>query len=268
MTARRPPRRPWRDLCAQLGATLLALLPAMGGADELWHIETRPGITVSVFYMPRAGATATLALLPGGAGSFGSLVDGQPSGRNFLVRERERFADAGFNVAIIGRPSDIPDLDTGTRTGAAHLADLRAVVRALKTRDARPVWLIGTSRGTVSSTAAAIALGDELAGIVLTSSILAWKLPGAVPKQALGDIRIPVLVVHHADDACWACKAHEAPAVLRGLSNAPYRQLQIVSGGGPVQGDPCEPFHHHGFIGIEDDTIRRITDWIHQPRNE
>jgi predicted esterase len=140
------------------------------------------------------------------------------------------------------------------------------VVRALKTRADLPVWLIGTSRGTVSAAAAAIAFGDELAGIVLTSSILAWKLPGAVPKQDLAAIRIPVLMVHHADDACWACRAYEAPAVIKALKNAPVRQLQLLSGGGPVSGDACEPLHHHGFIGIEEEAVRRIAEWIRQPQ--
>jgi pimeloyl-ACP methyl ester carboxylesterase len=251
-------------LCAAL---LLALSPVLA-ADELLRLPTRPEINVPVFYMPRPDASATIILLPGGAGSFGALVDGQPTGRNFLVRERERFAAAGFNVAIVGRPTDIPDLDTGIRTGEAHLADLRAIVSALKAKDGLPIWLVGTSRGTVSATAAAIAFGEELAGIVLTSSILAYKLPGAVPRQDLAAIRIPVLMVHHADDACWACRAYEAPAVIKALKQAPARQLQLISGGGPVSGDACEPFHHHGFIGIEEEVIQRITSWIRHPRHD
>lgn len=254
-------------LILALGLCLLGLRLA-AAADTLIRLETRPGVSVSFFLMPRPGATATVVLLPGGAGNFGPMVDGQPAGRNFLVRERERFAAAGFNVAIVGRPSDIPDLDTATRTGEAHLADLRAVVRELKARDGLPVWLVGTSRGTVSAAAAAIAFGDQLAGVVLTSSILAWKLPGALPRQNLAAIRVPVLMLHHTDDACWACRAHEAPAVIKALSNAPFRQLQLVEGGGPVSGDACEPLHHHGFIGIEDEAMRRITEWIRLPRND
>lgn len=252
-------------LLAALLFTSLCQLPAQAGT--LLRIDTRPGVQVPVYDMPNPDANTILVLLPGGSGGFGKLVDGAPSSQNFLVRERQRFVDAGFHVAVVSRPSDIPDLDTGTRTGEAHLADLRQVVASLKARYGKPVWLIGTSRGTVSAAAAAIALGDELAGIVMTSSILAWKLPGALPRQALDKIRIPVLMVHHQDDACWACRADAAPAVLRALSAAPFRELILISGGGPVSSDACEPQHHHGFIGQEAETVQHITDWIRQPRH-
>lgn len=256
-------------LLAPLLASLFiaGLLACSAQADTLLRIDTRPGVQVPVYEMLNPAAHATLVLLPGGNGGFGKLVDGAPSSQNFLVRERQRFVDAGFHVAVVSRPSDIPDLDNGTRTGEAHLADLRQVVTSLKARHGKPVWLIGTSRGTVSAAAAAIALGDELAGIVMTSSILAWKLPGALPRQALDKIRIPVLMVHHQDDACWACRAYEAPAVLRALNAAPFRELILISGGGPVSDDACEPHHYHGFIGKEAETIQHITDWIRQPRS-
>jgi hypothetical protein len=48
------------------------------------------------------------------------------------------------------------------------------------------VWLVGTSRGTISAVAGAIAFGNEdLAGIVLTSSVTSVKRTGAVPAQKL-----------------------------------------------------------------------------------
>ena len=116
--------------CLRLLAPLLAslfiagLLACSAQADTLLRIDTRPGVQVPVYEMLNPAAHATLVLLPGGHGGFGKLVDGAPSSQNFLVRERQRFVDAGFHVAVVSRPSDIPDLDNGTRTGEAHLADL------------------------------------------------------------------------------------------------------------------------------------------------
>ena len=238
-------------------------------ADRLLRLETRPGVTVPVYYMQRPGATATLILLPGGAGGFGALVDGQPSGLNFLVRSREYFAAAGFNVAVMSRASDKSDLTTAERLSEDHLQDIKQLVDYLKADSGLPVWLVGTSRGTVSATAAAVKFGNaDLAGIVLSSSIVRFKIAGALPRQDLAAIRIPVLVLHHAQDACSACQPFEVPAIISGLKNAPFRQLLLVNGGGNPSGDPCEALHFHGYIGMENEAVGLITDWIKQPRND
>jgi predicted alpha/beta-hydrolase family hydrolase len=234
--------------------------------DALLDIPTRPGVTVPVFWMPRENASATVILLPGGGGSLGKLVDGKPGSINFLVRSRDEFATHGFNVAVVGRASDKEDLTTGYRTNAEHVDDLRAVVDALRQRSNLPLWMIGTSRGTVSATAAAIAFGNErLAGIVLTSSITNMKHPGAVPAQKLEAIRIPVLVMHHERDACGGCRPYETSWIMRGLVNAPVKKLMLVNGGGDPSGDPCEPLHWHGYIGMEKQAVESIANWIRQP---
>ena len=86
-----------------------------------------------------------------------------------------------------------------------------AIFREIKRKSPLPIWVIGTSMGTISAAAAAIQDSENLvSGVVLTSSIVAYKIPGAVPKQALEKIRVPTLVVHHENDACWACRPHEA----------------------------------------------------------
>ncbi len=246
-------------------AAVCVCLPPARAADALIAIPTRPDVTVSYWYMPREGATATLLLLPGGAGGLG-LRDGQPQSGNFLLRSRELFAAQGFNVAAVGRPSDVADLDTGFRASAAHVEDLKRVVDDLRTRSTLPIWLVGTSRGTVSATAAAIALGPErLAGIVLASSVTAYKLRGAVPTQALEAIRLPVLVLHHEKDACWSCAPHEVPLILKGLTKAPVKKLLWAREGGSPRGDPCEAFHWHGFIGMEAQAVESIARWVRDP---
>ena len=245
-----------------LGALLQA--PAVY-ADELITLPTRPGVTVSAWYMPRPGATATLLLLPGGAGGLG-MRNGQPQSGNFLVRSRELFAAQGFHVAAVGRPSDVADMDTAFRAGEAHVQDLARVVDELRARSPVPVWLGGTSRGTVSAAAAAIALGPErVAGVVLSSSITAYKLRGAVPTQALDKLRVPVLVLHHERDACHATAPHEVPFIMKGLVNAPVKKLAWARDGGPPRGDPCEAFHWHGFVGMEPQAVETIARFVRAP---
>jgi hypothetical protein len=248
----------WLVVLAACGA-------AMARADQLVTLPTRGGVTVSYWYMPRANASATLVLLPGGAGGIG-LRDGRPQSGNFLVRSRDLFAAEGFNVAIVGRPSDVADMDTGFRAGAAHMQDLGLVIDDLLTRTNAPLWLVGTSRGTVSAAAAAIAIGPpRLAGVVLTSSITAFKLPGAVPTQRLGEVRLPVLVLHHEKDACPSCAPHEVSWIVSGLTQAPVKKLLWASGGEGARGDPCEAFHWHGYVGMEAQAVQWIASWVRQP---
>ncbi len=245
---------------------LLVFSVATAAEDKLVKIDTRPGVTVSFWLMKRPGATATVVLLPGGAGGIG-IKDGVPTSGNFLVRSRDFFAANGFNVAIVGKPTDKADLDPAFRTSARHVEDLKKVVEYLKQNIGRPVWLVGTSLGTISATAAAIGFGnEELAGIVLTSSVTSFKTRGAVPIQQLEQIRIPVLVMHHQKDGCHVCQPHEVSYIMSGLKNAPVKKQLMVDGGTNPTGDPCEAFHWHGYIGMEPEAVNLIADWIKNPK--
>lgn len=249
---------------------LMGFLLALGAfaGEEMLRLPTRPGVTVPVFYMKQAGATATIILLPGGAGGIGRVRGGEPTSMNFLVRARNHFAQAGLNVALMDRPSDINDLDAAARVSPPHLQDIRAVVDHLKADTGLPVWLAGTSRGTISAAAAAVNFGnDHLAGVVLTSSIVAPMLPGSVQTQELGLVRIPVLVVHHEQDACRLCRPAQVPTILARLTNTTTKKLVMMQGGDAPRGDPCEAMHYHGFIGIEKEAVQVITDWIRNPRS-
>jgi pimeloyl-ACP methyl ester carboxylesterase len=248
-----------------LGALgLAAALVTAARADELVTLPTRSGVTTSYWHMPRPGASATLLLLPGGAGGIG-FRDGQPKSGNFLVRSRDLFAGHGFHVAVLGRPSDVSDMDTAFRVSAAHVEDLRRVIDDLRARSGAPVWLVGTSRGTVSAAAGAIALGPQrVAGVVLTSSVTSYRHKG-VPMLALASLRVPVLVLHHEKDACPSCAPHEVRFIVDGLTQAPVKKLVWARDGSDPRGDPCEPFHWHGFIGMEAQAVQAIVSWVREP---
>src|SRR5450631_3219849 len=142
----------------RLAIALLALasLP-LAAADRLVALETRPGVRTAYWLMERPGAMATVMLLPGGEGGIG-MKEGVPTSQNFLVRSRDLFAAAGFNVAIVGKPSDRTDLDPGFRAGSDHVVDLRHIAEKLRKEFGKPVWLVGTSLGTISAAATAIAM--------------------------------------------------------------------------------------------------------------
>ena len=245
---------------------LMLAVPVLASENQLLNVDTRPGASVQIYYMKSDAAKATVVLLPGGAGGLG-VKDETPTSSNFLIRSRELFAAHGFNVAAVGKPSDREDLDFSYRVSANHIEDLRHVVSFLKRDAGLPVWLVGTSRGSISAAAAAIAFGnEELAGMVLTSSVTSIQKPGAVPYQALEAIRIPVLILHHERDACSASSPQEVARITRGLKNAPVKKEVFVNGGGSPTGDPCEALHWHGFIGMESDAVAIIAEWIKSPR--
>jgi hypothetical protein len=73
--------------------------------------------------MKREGAKAAIDLLTGGGSGIG-MKNGIPTSNNFLVRSRDIFAENGFNMAVVGKPSDKDDLDRSFRISPEHIEDL------------------------------------------------------------------------------------------------------------------------------------------------
>jgi pimeloyl-ACP methyl ester carboxylesterase len=238
--------------------------------ENITAVEVRPGVRLAYYAVWRENAVATLVLYSGGNGGFGRVqqAGGWPGSNNFLIRSAPMFAEHPFNVVLMGRATDTPELGYIERIGAQHLADNLAVLKNLKARSAAPIWLVGTSRGTVSVTAVAVNDTENLvSGLVLTSSITDYRLPGAVPKQELGRIKVPTLVVHHNADACKACPPHNAGWISKGLTSAPVKARLMMSGGEELaEGDPCEAMHTHGFRGIEPQVVSAIAAWVRNPQ--
>ena len=239
--------------------------PVLADDNEIISLESRPGVTVSFYYMKQDRARATVILLPGGKGTI-DLKAGTPSSDDFLVRSREYFFANGFNVAIVDKPDDVNELKFIARISSQHTDDIQQIALYVKEDTRLPVWLIGTSRGTISATAAAVAMEDNsLSGIVLTSSITSTSTPGAVPSQNLARIRIPVLVVHHEEDSCKICDPNEVPDIMDGLCNSPIKKAVLVKGGSWPRGNTCGSRHKHGYVGIEEKVVALISHWIQKP---
>jgi predicted alpha/beta-fold hydrolase len=237
-------------------------------AGELVKVPTRTDIKTTVFWHATEGATATMFVFPGGGGGFGRVEDGWPTSNNFLVRTTKLWVAEGFNVAIFGRPNDSDELGYEDRISDTHMQDVRAVLGWVKSKSAAPIWVVGTSRGTISTASSLINIQDsQIAGGVVTSSVVSYKKAGALPKQDLKMIKVPVLVYHHEKDACELCKPHEVPSVLSGLKNSPIKKMMMVSGGLNPTGSPCEGNHWHGFIGMEAQAVAEISAWIKKPGN-
>ena len=247
---------------------LLLLGAGVPAAEEIKTIPTRTGVTQSYLLLRRTETpVATVILFSGGNGAL-DLASGRLTGLggNFLVRNRGRFAEHGFMVAVPDAPSDHADGLSRFRASAEHAADIGALIATLRQAAPAPVWLIGTSMGTVSAASAAARLRGESGpdGVVLTSTITRWNRGEgeSVGDVRLGDIRVPTLVVHHREDACPFTPYADVPGLLRDLSKTPRRELLTFEGGDPAQSKPCEARAAHGYLGLDAAVVKAIADWI------
>jgi hypothetical protein len=228
-------------------------------------VEGREGSKISYFWMTNPNAKATVLLIPGGQGGMG-YKDGQPGSGNFLVRSRQHFIDNDLNVAILGNPSDKPRLDHVWRVDPRHAQDVLAVAKSIKAASPLPLWIVGTSNGTISAAALGIAIPEQFQGLVFTSSVMSWRIREAVPRQNVELIRLPVLFYHHEGDKCASTLAEELEGTIARFKNAEVKKAMVVSGGEGAEGDPCEAFHYHGFIGMEKQAVNDISSWIKNPQ--
>ena len=250
-----------------VASVYVALAPApAAAAPEIVTLPTRDGITQSLLMIvPAETRPAAFAILfPGGPGNLRLRRESDEikfAPGNFLVRARQSFVDGGVGVAIIDTPSDeARGMDDRFRLSDKHAADVAAVVAALKKRfDNVPVFLVGTSRGSVSAAAAGRALGAEVSGVVLTSSVYLGARSGpGLSGFDFGRISAPVLLVHHVEDSCFVTPYREA----RKLAESRRYPLISVNGGLPATSDACEAFSAHGYLGKEPETAAEIVKWM------
>lgn len=254
---------------AGLVVLLLTTSVQAGAADEeVRSIPTRKGVTQGFLLVrPPVTPTASLILFAGGDGHL-ALSPASGIGAlksNFVVKMRQRFAKAGFLVAVVDTPSDRTD-DRNFRTSKEHAEDMRQVIAALREMAPVPVWLIGTSMGTISAASVAARLtegGPD--GVVLTSSVTFQKTGETVRTANLGDIRVPTLIVRHKDDSCRASPPSDAPSLSRWLTQANPKEILTFEGGTPQNVDACESQAHHGYFGIEPQVVDAIVAWIRAP---
>lgn len=266
---RRGRRASGRALLAVL-ALIAAAATALALDEELKTIPTRPGVTQSFrLIRPDGAPVAGVLLFSGGDGKL-ELANRGPDwiGSNFLVRNRQAFASHRFLVALVDAPSDRAQagLD-GFRTSREHAQDIGAVIAALRAMAPVPVWVVGTSMGSVSAASVAARLGPAGPdGVVLTSSVTRRNKRGeSVNDVDLTSIRVPTLIVHHQDDPCPSTRYGDAVLLGRALKNAPKRGFRIFEGGEPARSAPCEPFSAHGFVGLDAQVVKAIADWIIAP---
>lgn len=255
-------------LLAALMAGALTGPASAAPRESVVTVPSRAGVTQGFYLIEPEGAPhAIVVMFVGGEGET-ALNDKGPTKLtgNFLMRVRGVFSRADLILAFPDAPSDQKGRGLGDfRISERHGEDIAAMVKALKARNDLPVFLIGTSRGTISAAnGAGRSAPRQIAGVILTSTVTERSKNKQRPvfDTPLDKITAPVLVMSHKDDTCYVTPPSAIPRLLRAMSAAPRKDSLLLSGGKPPKSDPCEAFAAHGFFGIENEAAKAMTDWI------
>jgi hypothetical protein len=249
-----------------LGSTAPAARAADAEAvtiDTAFTVHTPP---VRLDKPAHAGRASVILMVGGNAllslDATGTIIN---STGNFLIRSADQFLRHGLNVMM---PDALPAHPTGLnladRLSATHAAELQGFINAAFNRWSKPVWVIGTSNGSVSTVTAGGFLPAlaGLSGVVLTSPVT--NLPsGTQPTFNLYASRIvvPTLVVWHWDDHCVGSPPAGSAALFAAIPSA-HKASRAFDGGHSVATDPCDGFTEHGYAGIEDKVVRDIAEFV------
>lgn len=229
---------------------------------EVKEITTRPGITIRFVYAKAENPVASAVLFQGGGGNIGIYSNGSMRVESFLSGGASRFIQNGISVVIPDVPSDRRTLDD-FRSTPEHAQDNAALIEFLRQQSKVPVWAIGTSNGSLSAAASSTHLKEKGPdGLVLTSSVTEAPVAAAhsVKLAPLGEVNVPVLLVHHKQDGCRVTPYEAMPGLIAALKSAKKVEL-ITEDGGSSVGNPCHTGYHQ-FLGIEGRVTSNIADWI------
>lgn len=188
-----------------------------------------------------------IIVFPGGMGNVNPrMEDGKlvyDYRGNFVMRTRKLVVDHEFATVATNSTS--------------NKERFQAILDDLKRRFPQAqIYLMGTSRGTFDTFSLSAYLSDKIAGVIHTASMS--HLSSLNPKK----YNNRHLLVHHKNDGC-----HTTPFGSAKYSHDKYGTDFIAVEGGIGIGNPCEAAGHHGFRGVERETIDAIKAWIKKGSN-
>jgi hypothetical protein len=240
---------------------------ASADAETFLTLTPRPGAVMRVVTDRPATPVGSVILLAGDDGVLN--IDEQGAIRstslvqNFLIRTRASYVAAGYAMFAPDIASDLKGTQ-GYRFGKTHADDLSAVVA--EARKVSPkVAVIGTSRGAISAVDVFVK-GQGADVLVISSGVLLDhnKSASASTVGGLDRIRVPVLLMRHAQDFCKVTPPGDADKFKAMLSGAPKVDIVTINGGGPssANADACGALHYHGFMGVESVAIAATVQWL------
>lgn len=234
-------------------------------SNNVVTLKTRDGVNQRILINESISEEKVIAILfSGGKGKLKLHKDESKwTLTNFLIRSRNLFNVNGITTIAVDSPSNLKNgMENGFRTSNEHIEDISYIVKYVKEKyPTNPIWLIGTSRGTVSAAFNALNQKD-IHGLVLSSSLVKnSKGTYAVTELELLKLNIPTLIVTHENDGCYVTPPSGAKEIFDLLENVKIKEVKYFSGG-YEKGKLCKSQSHHGFLGIEEDVVNYISNWI------
>ena len=111
-------------------------------------------------------------------------------------------------------PTDAAKVLIFWRDSDENRQDIAAVIKWIRLKTRAPLWLIGTSRGSVSAIYLAGSLPVD--GAVFTATVTEVSNAGkpTAHDADLRKIKVPSLIAHRKEDACVVTPADSLPALL------------------------------------------------------
>jgi len=189
---------------------------------------------------PGAKPKYAVILMPGGNGTIGlqKEADGTiffNTKGNFLIRSRILFADKETVTVVIDRFSSVDRM-------RGLIDDLQRRYPGVK------IFVAGTSYSTPDTMYLATHIDGEVAGFIHTSAVGSFDSTGLKSKN---------IVVGHIGDSCKWTNGPGAVTHSKALGTD-----TIMMDGGDIGGNECSGISHHGFLGIEKETVDKIKEWM------
>lgn len=247
--------------CAVYGE-LISRKTSNGDDVVLQYVVHRPSdgtVTKAAIILIAGG---TLRLNPNGFDATTGNINS--TGGNFLVRSAQLFAEGGYLVIVMNRPSDVADVSHEVdqyRISVNHAVDILELNRQINT-DNLPLMITGTSRGALSAVAAnPIATAIHISSPVTSGSLPSlWLGEPGTPKLQAAYVQRPARVSWHSGDQCGVTTPANAENFYNQLgpsaSSSFYNGgVEVTTASGNVMVNNCGAFDFHGFLGIEPEVI-------------
>jgi hypothetical protein len=243
-------------LLISLSTFVLILNSAL--ANPVWQSETVKVASpasgeIEVHKAIRSDSKITMLVLLGGPWRIDEVdaETGLPKGSNFLLAMLPKvMSEQPVNIVVMKKPDAAGDIwNASSRVTEKHQLDLK-VIFAEAERLGKPVWLVGTSLGSISAMNLYFSdLKDRVSGIALSS----YKLE---------EVTVPVYLVGHEKDECFSSAPETLNMMSSRLTLSRNLKVQLETAGHSATGNPCGPTHWHGFVNATDEVAKRMVEWM------
>ena len=242
---------------------------AQGLKEDLISVDLTGSKKQVGLYSTKSGAdkpTKLAVILPGSPSVVrpvvenGVMTNSRLTG-NFLIRARRFLVDESVASLIVDCHSESgDDCSSSYQASKQRQEDVDKLIAEVKTRNPSitEVWLVGTSKGTISSSFMPIYNPSGYAGAIHTASITDPNARGSYRELAGFDYKkstVSQFFVHHLNDPCALTTYPSAKSIAEKYAVP----LITVTGGSGFQGGACEAFTEHGFRGKEKEVMSAVT---------